>query len=81
MKTVDDLMVRIHFRLGGDRFETAVVGLAHSMLWFCLDVFLSEFGGAGFDVGLLEVILPFGRTLIFTDHVVIGWFCEGSYTV
>lgn len=75
METVDDLMVRIHFWFGGDWLETAVVGLAHSMLWSCFDFLLSEFGGAGFDVGLLEVILSFGGTQIFADDVVIDWFC------
>lgn len=74
METVDDLMVRIHFWFGGDRLEAAVVGLAHSMLWSCLDFLLSKLSGAGFDVGLLEVILSFGGTHIFTDYVVIDWF-------
>lgn len=59
VEAVDDLMVRMHFRLGRYRFKAAVVGFAHSMLWFfCF--FLGEFGGAGFDVSLLEVLLSSG---------------------
>lgn len=62
METVDDLMIRIHFWLIGDRLETAVIGLAHSMLWLYLDFLFGQLGRAGFDVRLLEVILSFGGT-------------------